>query len=194
MEERQNGTLGLVLNIGPQHQFESLLIRPAHRIYEYPLLLNRLLQCTDQAQNPHVYTELEAAIASIERVTIHVNEAKRRQENILVRKDLEARAVNWNEFVSHELGNLLLSETFPVLMESDKESIFQCYLFETTLMCCRDDSLKDMYKKSSRAMNISKRGKTGRMGKDLSVPARGPLYLKECLNIRHIRQVYVPQY
>ena len=191
LEETKNGTLTQLSNLNdPQHQFGSLLIKPVQRICKYPLLLKQLLRYTDKEQNPHLYAELEAGIASIERVTNRVNETKREQENISIQKELESRIANWKEIDRMKLGNLLLSETFPVLM-GDKERVFQCYLFQKMLMCCRDDSHKD--KKAAKTMSMSKKGKNGRLVRDSSVPAKGPLHVKGRLYIRDIRDIYVPQ-
>lgn len=161
------------------------------RICKYPLLLKQLLRYTDKEQNPHLYSELEAGIASIERVTNRVNETKREQENISIQKELETRIVNWKEIDRVKLGNLLLSETFPVLM-GDKERMFQCFLFQKMLLCCRDDSLSNKDKKSSKTMSMSKKGKAGK-GRDSSVPAKSPLHVKGRLYIRDVRDVYIPQ-
>jgi cell division control protein 24 len=193
LEETKNGTLGQLSNLDdPQHQFGSLLIKPVQRICKYPLLLKQLLRYTDQAQNPHLYAELEAGIASIERVTSRVNETKREQENLGIAKELETRIVNWKEIDRLKLGNLLLTETFPVLM-GDKERIFQCFLFQKMFMCCRDDSLKDG-KKAAKTMSMSKRStRNGRLTRDSSVPAKSPLQIKGRLYIRDIRDIYIPQ-
>ena len=191
VEETKNGTLGQLSNLDdPQHQFGSLLIKPVQRICKYPLLLKQLLRYTDQTQNPHLYAELEAGIASIERVTSRVNETKREQENISIAKELETRVVNWKEIDRLKLGNLLLSETFPVLM-GEKERIFQCFLFQKMLMCCRDEALsKD--KKATKTMSMSKKSKNGKV-RDSSVPAKSSLHVKGRLYIRDIREIYVPQ-
>ena len=192
LEETKNGTLSQLSNlVDPQHQFGSLLIKPVQRICKYPLLLKQLLRYTDKDQNPHLYSELEAGIASIERVTNRVNETKREQENISIQKELETRIVNWKEIDRLKLGNLLLSETFPVLM-GDKERVFQCFLFQKMLLCCRDDALSNKDKKSSKTMSMSKKSKPGK-GRDSSVPAKSPLHVKGRLYIRDVRDVYVPQ-
>jgi cell division control protein 24 len=136
---------------------------------------------------------LEAGIASIERVTSRVNETKREQENISIQKELESRIVNWKEIDRLKLGNLLLSETFPVLM-GDKERTFQCFLFQKMLMCCRDDSASGSNgKKNGKTMSMSKKNKNGKMGRESSVPAKAPLHVKGRLYIRDIRDVYIPQ-
>lgn len=163
------------------------------RICKYPLLLKQLLRYTDNEKNPHLYAELEAGIASIERVTSRVNETKREQENISIQKELVSRIVDWKDLDKVNLGNLLLNETFPVIM-GDQNRMFQCYLFQRILICCRDDSLngKDG-KKSSKTISMSKRGKSGKLTRDSSVPAKGPLILKGRLYIRDIREIYIPQ-
>jgi cell division control protein 24 len=135
---------------------------------------------------------LEAGIASIERVTNRVNETKREQENISIQKELESRIVNWKEIDRMKLGNLLLSETFPVLM-GDKERIFQCFLFQKMLMCCRDDATALNGKKNGKTMSMSKKNRNGKLGRESSVPAKAPLHVKGRLYIRDIRDVYIPQ-
>jgi len=191
VEESKNGTLAQLTNLDdPQYQFGSLLIKPVQRICKYPLLLKELLRYTDKEENPHLYAELEAGIASIERVTSRVNETKREQENISIQKELQTRIVNWKEVDLRKLGNLLLSETFPVLM-GDKEKIFQCFLFQKMLMCCRDDALTGKEKKASKTMSMSKKGKNGR-GRDSSVPSKSPLHVKGRLYIRDIREIVIP--
>jgi cell division control protein 24 len=194
LEETKNGTLGQLSNLDdPQHQFGSLLIKPVQRICKYPLLLKQLLRYTDQTENPHLYAELEAGIASIERVTNRVNETKREQENISIQRELETRIVNWKEIELRKLGNLLLNETFPVLM-GEKERTFQCYLFQKMLMCCRDDSLTGRdSKKATKTMSMSKKSKNGKTVRESSVPAKGPLHIKGRLYIRDIRDIYIPQ-
>ena len=193
LEESKNGTLSQISHLDdPQHQFASLLIKPVQRICKYPLLLKQLLRYTDATQNPHLYAELEAGIASIERVTNRVNETKREQENINIAKELESRIVNWKEIDRAKLGNLLLSETFPVLM-GDKERVFQCFLFQKLLMCCRDDALSGKDKRGGKAMSMSKRGKNGKAGRDSSVPAKSALHVKGRLYVRDIRDIYIPQ-
>jgi cell division control protein 24 len=149
-----------------------------------------LLRYTDKTQNPHLYSELEAGIASIERVTSRVNETKREQENISIQKELVTRIANWKEINPMSLGNLLLTETFPVLM-GDKERTFHCFLFQKMLLCCKDDSLSKDAKKASKTMSMSKKGKM--KGRDSSVPAKSPLHVKGRLYIRDIREIRIPQ-
>lgn len=201
LEETKNGTLTQLSNLAdPQHQFGSLLIKPVQRICKYPLLLKQLLRYTDQATNPHLYAELEAGIASIERVTNRVNETKREQENISVQKELETRIVNWKEINRLMLGNLLLYETFPVLM-GDKERVFQCFLFQKMLMCCRDEQLSKEAKKASKTMSISKKNKSigkGGLTRESTMggmagTGKGPLHVKGRLYIRDIRDIMIPQ-
>jgi cell division control protein 24 len=191
-EESKNGTLSKLSDLDdPSHQFGSLLIKPVQRICKYPLLLKQLLRYTDKTQNPHLYSELEAGIASIERVTFRVNETRREQENIAIQKELITRIVNWKEIDPNNLGSLLLSEAFPVLM-GDKERVFQCFLFHKMLLCCRDDNMSREAKKASKTMSMSKRGK-GARGRDSSVPPKTPLSVKGRLYIRDIRDIYIPQ-
>ena len=190
LEESKNGTLGQLSNIvDPQHQFGSLLIKPVQRICKYPLLLKQLLRYTDKATNPQAYAELEAGITSIERVTSRVNETKREQDNIAIKKDLEARVITWKELNPSKLGNLLLYEHFETTM-AGKDRPFKCYLFRKLMICCREEALDKNGKKQTKTMSMSKKNKTAKMTRESGV-ATG-INIKGRMHIRDILDVYVP--
>lgn len=73
VELSKNGTLAQLTNLDdPQYQFRSLFIKPVQRIYTYPILLKELLRHTDKEEKPQLHAQLEAGIASVERITLLV--------------------------------------------------------------------------------------------------------------------------
>ncbi|KAJ3075500.1 hypothetical protein HK102_005592, partial [Quaeritorhiza haematococci] len=135
--------------IDPNYGLPSYLIKPVQRICKYPLLLNELIKYTDAATYAYM-DELKQGLSAIKRVTDQVNEAKRKEENRMLKEDLTERVEDWKGLNVAEFGELLLSDKFP-MASNDIEREYLLFLFERILLCC-----KDLAKKKKRS---NKKGK-----------------------------------
>lgn len=100
------------------------------------------------------YSELQAGLASIMRVTDKVNETKRREDNRQAVIDLGTRVEDWKGHDIGSFGELLLQETFFVI-KNDSEREYNVYLFERIILCCKESGSSG--KKSSKSNSILKK-------------------------------------
>ena len=98
-------------------------------------VVQQLVKSTDQS-SPYL-AELQEGLASIQRVTNRVNEAKRRKENELAVIELKNRVEDWKQHEITSFGSLMLEDTFNVI-KNDSEREYHVYLFERIILCCKD--------------------------------------------------------
>lgn len=163
--------------VEPTYELPSLLIKPVQRICKYPLLLSELLKYTEQAQYPH-YTELEAGLESIKRVTDRVNEVQRQSENLAVVSDLEQRVEDWKGHNISTFGSLLLEDVF-IVSKNDSEREYHVYLFERILLCCKEVSPSRSSRTSRNDVRNSKKLPPG--GKP-SLQLKGRIFINNVTN------------
>lgn len=115
----------------PKSVLSSYLIKPTQRICKYPLLIRELLkQSAKDAPDRQV---LEEAFNVVNRITLKVNEKKRRAEMALAEEELNASLKDWKGLDRRALGNLQLKDTATIIM-GDNSKDLELYLFDTALL------------------------------------------------------------
>ena len=84
-----------------------------------------------------IYKELQLGLKSIKKAADRVNEVRRKQENLLVKEDLEKRVDEWKGHDPTSFGDLLLHDKFLMLV-NDSERELLVYLFERIILCCKE--------------------------------------------------------
>ncbi|KAJ1652171.1 Guanine nucleotide exchange factor for Cdc42p [Dispira simplex] len=134
--QREAGTLAKLSNIlDPTFQLQSLLIKPVQRICKYELLYRELIRFSD-SDAPN-YSDIQEGYEAAKRIANRTNETIRREENYHALKDLEARVVDWNKMDLAKFGELHLFDRF-TMTTSDIVNELQFYLFDDSLICCKD--------------------------------------------------------
>ncbi|KAJ3032057.1 hypothetical protein HDV00_008009 [Rhizophlyctis rosea] len=133
--------------IDPVRGLPNYLIKPVQRICRYPLLLSELIKLSDPQTYPYV-DEVKEGLACIKRVVDKVNEEKRKEENRMVKKDLDEKIEDWKGLDSATFGELLLHDKFP-MASNDQDKDYNLFLFESILLCCKDLGKKKKKKKDA---------------------------------------------
>ncbi|KAJ3056671.1 hypothetical protein HK097_005348 [Rhizophlyctis rosea] len=133
--------------VDPVRGLPNYLIKPVQRICRYPLLLTELIKLSD----PQTYgymDELKEGLASVKRVVDKVNEEKRREENRMVKRELDDKIEDWKGLDPVTFGELLLHDKFP-MASNDQDRDYHLFLFEGILLCCKDLGKKKKKKKDA---------------------------------------------
>ncbi|KAG5370400.1 Rho guanine nucleotide exchange factor scd1 [Yarrowia sp. C11] len=168
--------------IEPTYELQAFLIKPIQRICKYPLLLRELVKVSS---NDHPYAaELLDGLEAIKRVTNSVNETQRRVENVAIIRDLCDRCDDWKGHNLDVFGDLLYEGIFMVA-KGDVEREYQVYLFETIILCCKENSLPRESKKSSKTMSLpSKRSRDSSSSQPKpQLTLKGRIYIANVSNV-----------
>ncbi|KAJ2331166.1 Guanine nucleotide exchange factor for Cdc42p, partial [Coemansia sp. RSA 2671] len=90
--------------IEPHYELPSMLIKPVQRICKYPMIMMELAKFYDKASP--IYAELQEGITAISAIVTQVNEAERKEENLLVVAELEERVEDWKGYSISTFGEL----------------------------------------------------------------------------------------
>ncbi|KAJ1994524.1 Guanine nucleotide exchange factor for Cdc42p [Dimargaris cristalligena] len=121
--------------INPTFQLPSMLIKPVQRICKYELLYRELIKFSDK--NAPNLKDLQDGLEATKRVANRSNETMRREENYNALKDLELRVEDWRRIDFAKFGELHLFDKF-AMTTSDIVNELQLYLFDDSLICCKE--------------------------------------------------------
>ncbi|OLY82231.1 Rho guanine nucleotide exchange factor scd1 [Smittium mucronatum] len=121
--------------IEPNYELPSMLIKPIQRICKYPLILREMLKLSEEDSPAKSDLELGYSVAT--RVTDKVNEARRREGNMDIVRNLIDRIQDWKGYSASSFGELYLNDTF-IMSSDDTTRELQVYLFDNILICCRE--------------------------------------------------------
>ncbi|KAJ3279390.1 hypothetical protein HDU79_000643, partial [Rhizoclosmatium sp. JEL0117] len=122
-------------HIIPANQLQLYFIKPIQRLLNYPLILRELVQITDL--DNHLKTlELEKGLGSIKRVVGHLNVLQRKRENERIFSELVESMEDWKGLRPSDFGELLLVDQV-LLASNDQEQLYELFLFEKLLLCCK---------------------------------------------------------
>ncbi|OMJ27879.1 Rho guanine nucleotide exchange factor scd1 [Smittium culicis] len=121
--------------IEPHYELPSMLIKPIQRICKYPLILREMLKLSENDSPAKSDLELGYLVAT--RITDKVNEARRREGNLDIVRNLIDRIQDWKGYSASSFGELYLNDTF-VMSTEDTTRELQVYLFDKILICCRE--------------------------------------------------------
>ncbi|KZT10273.1 uncharacterized protein LAESUDRAFT_747675 [Laetiporus sulphureus 93-53] len=112
-----------------------LLIKPLHRMREYPALLKSLSEAVIGTAYAH-YPELQAGVRAAERISDRLHKVYRSAKNTLALGTVQKRLIKWEESEISQLGSLLLSDFFT--MPGDKDDGLHAFLFERSILLCKE--------------------------------------------------------
>ncbi|KAJ2081684.1 Guanine nucleotide exchange factor for Cdc42p [Coemansia sp. RSA 988] len=136
--------------IEPHYELPSMLIKPVQRICKYPMMMEELTKFYEEASP--IYAELREGISAINSIVEQVNEAERREGNLVVVGDLEVRVEDWKGYSIATFGELFLHDSF-VMSTTGVERVLLIYLFENILICCKEVSEKDKRRNNKHRSN-----------------------------------------
>jgi cell division control protein 24 len=110
----------------------TFLIKPLQRIYDYPLLFQKLLK--ELPPDHKFYHELGEGMAACVRIVEKCSEATRRADNTTIVKML---VNDWQGLALVNLGELLLDDVF-VVTKSDVDHECHVFLFERVILCAKN--------------------------------------------------------
>lgn len=170
--------------IEPTYELQAFLIKPIQRICKYPLLLRELVKVSSK-DHPFA-SELLAGQEAIKRVTNRVNETQRRVENMVIIQNLVDRVDDWKGHNINDFGNLLFEGLFMVA-KGDVEREYQVYLFETIILCCKEQGSSRDSRKSSKTMSLP--SKKSRDSSSSAQKAQAQMSLKGRIYIANVTNV-----
>ncbi|KAK1760272.1 Rho guanine nucleotide exchange factor scd1 [Echria macrotheca] len=120
--------------------FDGFLLKPMQRLVKYPLLLKDLLK---KSEDETTKADLAAGIGAAERVLQKANEAVDRDLLDEALDDLINRVDDWKNHRVDQFGKLLLHGVYTVVtgktdQEKDVGGLYEIYLFECILLCCKE--------------------------------------------------------
>lgn len=117
----------------PKAVLNSYLLKPIQRICKYPLLIRELLK--QSAPDAPDRRDLEEAFNTVNRITLKVNEHKRRAEMALALDELSSSLKDWKGLDRKDLGDLHLKDTATIIM-GDNSKELDLFLFDKVLLMC----------------------------------------------------------
>ncbi|RCH81317.1 hypothetical protein CU098_002190, partial [Rhizopus stolonifer] len=146
--------LAIILN--PVYELPSMLIKPVQRICKYPLLMQQLIKST-HSEWAHV-ANMEQGLQAIRRVTEKVNETQRKHENIQILDEVKRRIDELRPAQIDSFGRLLLNDKIMMSQSDAPEKEMQVYLFEKTILMCKESRDSTKNKTSSISIKKKRRG------------------------------------
>ncbi|KAI8332227.1 hypothetical protein BC941DRAFT_402712 [Chlamydoabsidia padenii] len=137
-EQQALEKLGHILS--PSFELPSILIKPVQRLCKYPLLMKQLVKTTPS--HWPFYDETKEGLDAIQRVAAKVNETRRRQENLVIVRQLKDQIDDWPASDIDDFGPLLLHDKF-IVYRGDPGRELIVYLFEKCLFVCREEKEKE---------------------------------------------------
>ncbi|KAJ3369355.1 hypothetical protein HDU91_007276 [Kappamyces sp. JEL0680] len=136
--------------IDPVKGLQGYLIKPVQRICRYPMLLKEIIKHTPE--DFAYYKDLQEAEVVMKKATDNVNEVQRMEENKAIKNTLLESIDDLQSLNPAEWGDLLLTDRFP-MTANNEEQIYNIYLFENLILCCREgtrDAAKPRKNKDSK--------------------------------------------
>lgn len=132
----------------PNVVLNAYLIKPTQRLCKYPLLLREVIkQSTKDAPD---LKELNKAFDVVNRITMRVNEKKRKAEMAIKAEEMDSLIRDWKGIDRTKIGDLLLYEQANIQM-GDNSKDLEVFLFEKLMiMCSKSKSMADIFSGASR--------------------------------------------
>ncbi|KAJ7715514.1 Pleckstrin homology domain-containing protein, partial [Mycena maculata] len=110
--------------------------KPIERVYEYPLILESILQASSPTSDPHS-EDLQTGLAASKRVVDRVAAAMRRAKHTGIVKSLQTHVGDWKGHHLETYGDLLLKDLL-VVSRSNTQRDYRVFLFEQAMVLCKE--------------------------------------------------------